>query len=286
MTILKIGSQGADVLTLQQHLQNLRYTISPDGDFGPNTQQAVIQFQTANGLPGDGVVGPETLAKIDALLAPPVSSIEGIDISHNNGPINWSTLPADDISFVYCKASQGATFKDPTLASNIVQLNQLQIFYGAYHFLTFQNATAAQQANNFLSCGIDFSKPGVLPPVLDVEWQVPATLNPYLLANKQGCIQLISDWLTTVAAQTGRTPIIYTNSVFWHDYLGNPPGFGQYPLWIAAYQNAQPTLPSGWTNYAFWQFSGNGTISSVSGVDRDRFNGSMAELQNLAQPAV
>ena len=33
---------------------------SPDGTFGQNTEQAVVAFQQANGLPVDGIVGPMT----------------------------------------------------------------------------------------------------------------------------------------------------------------------------------------------------------------------------------
>jgi peptidoglycan hydrolase-like protein with peptidoglycan-binding domain len=37
-----------------------RLHVAVDGNFGPGTKAAVIAFQTAHGLPGDGVVGTET----------------------------------------------------------------------------------------------------------------------------------------------------------------------------------------------------------------------------------
>jgi len=202
------------------------------------------------------------------------NSIKGIDISHFNRLVNWDEL-STEVSFVYCKASQGKSFKDPMFLNNFQHAEKAKILYGAYHFLTFQNATAQDQVKNFLDCGVDFSKPGLLPPVLDVEWQVPDTLNPYILNNRAACVQLVKNWLTGVTAETGRVPIIYTNRIFWQNFMGNPSGFENYPLWISAYQPTPPMLPPGWSEYTFWQYSGDG-------IDKDVFNGSMDELKKLA----
>ncbi|TKC10502.1 hypothetical protein FA048_09975 [Pedobacter polaris] len=284
MAILQLNSKGDDVKLLQQQLSSLGYPLTVDGIFGVNTLNVVKQFQVDHQLPSDGMVGPNTQNTINALLDndSPTNIIRGIDISHNNGTINWATL-ASEVNFVYCKASQGGGFKDNMFQFNSSKLSGLGILHGAYHFLNFQGATAQQQIDNFLNCGVDFSKPGLLPPVLDVEWQVPDTLNPYILQNREACVQLIKDWLTGVALETRRTPMIYTNRVFWHDFLGNPTGFENYPLWIAAYQSAPPLLPPGWNKYTFWQNSGTGNINSVSGqVDKDIFNGTLDDLKKLA----
>lgn len=280
MPTLKFGSKGAEVQALQQQLHDAGYQIDVDGDFGHDTEKVVIKFQKDYHLTTDGIAGPNVKNKLLEALTP--VTIEGVDISHHNGTINWQKLKTE-AGFVYCKATQGAHFKDPLFNTYYNAATHAGLPRGAYHFLTFQNATAAEQVANFLSCGVNFMAPATLPPVLDVEWQVPETLNPYIVAHRAECVQLVKDWLTRVQTQTGRKPMIYTNKVFWHDYLGNPPGFGDYPLWIAAYQSAQPTLPPGWTAAAIWQYTGNGKIAGVSGdVNRDRFYGTQADFKHLA----
>lgn len=57
--LLKIGSKGSDVETLQEKLG-----IPPDGIFGPNTEEKVKEWQTNNGLLSDGIVGDKTWTKL------------------------------------------------------------------------------------------------------------------------------------------------------------------------------------------------------------------------------
>lgn len=61
MQILRDGSQGADVTTLQTLLQQHGFPPGViDGNFGPGTEAAVIAFQKSEGLTPDGVVGAST----------------------------------------------------------------------------------------------------------------------------------------------------------------------------------------------------------------------------------
>ena len=65
---LQRGFTGSDaVRAVQKRLKELGYYKgSADGDFGPATEQAVKDFQKANGLTADGKVGEKTLAKMNA----------------------------------------------------------------------------------------------------------------------------------------------------------------------------------------------------------------------------
>ncbi len=65
-SVLRQGSRGADVITLQYLLNSIAEfypgipDISQDGVFGSGTRQAVIAFQRLNGLTADGIVGADT----------------------------------------------------------------------------------------------------------------------------------------------------------------------------------------------------------------------------------
>jgi len=61
-SLLREGSRGEEVSTLQRELKNRGYFTYPNitGYFGPITRDAVIRFQRDNGLLVDGIVGPQT----------------------------------------------------------------------------------------------------------------------------------------------------------------------------------------------------------------------------------
>jgi N-acetylmuramoyl-L-alanine amidase len=82
--VLRLGSRGSAVKTLQQRLGGLHYfdVDTANGVFGQNTYHAVIAFQKVQGLTRDGVVGPATWAKLAKPYVPapryrlPTASLE------------------------------------------------------------------------------------------------------------------------------------------------------------------------------------------------------------------
>jgi zinc D-Ala-D-Ala carboxypeptidase len=70
---LQEGSSGSDVKELQIRIAGWaadsasKTYVAVDGQFGPATKAAVQRFQRAYGLTADGIVGPATQAKLNAL---------------------------------------------------------------------------------------------------------------------------------------------------------------------------------------------------------------------------
>lgn len=70
--LLKRGRRGDDVQALQEALIKLGYSVGSygaDGDFGADTESAIIKFQKDNGLDDDGEAGPLTITKINEKLS-------------------------------------------------------------------------------------------------------------------------------------------------------------------------------------------------------------------------
>jgi len=86
MSTLRRGDEGPLVVKLQEKLG-----VDAIGKFGPKTEAALIAWQKANGLQGDGIAGPFTLAKlgIEALPqtapTPIVPSAPAVPIFDNSG---------------------------------------------------------------------------------------------------------------------------------------------------------------------------------------------------------
>lgn len=192
--------------------------------------------------------------------------LQGIDVSHFQGNVNWQSVKSAGQAFAFAKATQGTTYTDPMFSANWGSMGNAGVLRGAYHF--FQaSEDAAAQADYFLK--VVSLASGDLPPVIDVE----ITDGVSQEALQSGVLT----WLQTVQEKTGITPIIYTGPSFWNEYFSA--SFGSYPLWIAQYGVSSPTLPRGWSGWHFWQHSESGSVEGVSGsVDLNFFNGSLQQL--------
>jgi len=199
--------------------------------------------------------------------------IEGCDVSHFQGDIDWSAVASAPKYFVYIKATDGVTHTDERYAANYAGAGAAGILRGAYHFFR-HSLPGADQARYFLR--VASPRKGDLPPVLDVE-DPPANqaVNDYVAE--------AAAWLSVVAAAIGgEAPLIYCSPSFWSNVLGEPDQFAANPLWDAEYTTHDPTVPSPWSRFTFWQYTDSGAVPGISAkVDLDRFHGSMDDLNGL-----
>lgn len=118
---LQVGSTGADVSSLQSFLAS-DPAIYPQGTvsgyFGFLTKAAVSNFQSRNGLPAVGRVGPATLPVINAQMAgnvgnttkAPIISSARVDANRNSATVIWATNE-DARGVVYYSTSPLTTYE-------------------------------------------------------------------------------------------------------------------------------------------------------------------------------
>lgn len=70
------GDSGNAVKDLQKKLNEIGFTLSVDGSFGPATKEAVMVFQMRTSLERDGLFGPSTKAKLDEVIARDAQAIK------------------------------------------------------------------------------------------------------------------------------------------------------------------------------------------------------------------
>lgn len=202
----------------------------------------------------------------------------GIDISHYQISVDWTKVLAAGYQFAYFKATEGGDYVDPTFPTFWGGARRAGILRGAYHFFRPKTAVATQVDNFVRTVGSITS--GDLPPALDIE---DARL--WKGIDKKKAVAMILEWLTAVEARLGIRPIIYLSPSFAREVLEVDNRLAAYPLWIAHYNVASPTIPAPWTRHVIWQTSENGTVDGVGGnsVDLDTFNGTRAQLDDMTK---
>jgi lysozyme len=206
------------------------------------------------------------------------STVEGVDVSEFQGSIDWNAVHGSGRDFAITRVSDGTGHSDPTFAANWAGIKAAGMVRGVYQFFRASEDPTAQA--NLLVSAIGSLGPDDLAPVADVEVS-DGVSGATLVAN-------LATWVSVIKAKTGRTPIIYTAPGFW-DPLPSTGQFAGEVLWVANWQVSCPDTPTPWTGWTFWQYDDGTTTPNVpgisGGVDKDRFNGSLAQLQAIGGPA-
>jgi len=189
-----------------------------------------------------------------------------VDVSHNNGVMDWPKAKAEGVTHAYIKASDWSgrnPWKDPEFDRNWAEAKAVGIQRGAYHF--YRNyADPTEQAMSFLEVlGDDH---GELPAALDVEDDSPTDAND------------LWSWLLMVEEALQAAPVIYTAAWIWNKRLDGTAWASDYALWVANWTTADaPLIPNDWAanGYWLWQYDNRGDCKLYGGtaryIDLNRF---------------
>jgi lysozyme len=202
------------------------------------------------------------------------ATLEGVDVSHWEGTIDWSKVAASGRAFAIAKATEDINFADPQFQANWAGMKSAGLTRGAYHF--FRPASdGAAQADWFLDKVGAFNT-GDLPPILD--WEATDSVAATTAQ------QRVSDFVGRIKDRTGLTTMVYTSARFLGT-VGNPTQFQMLPLWDAHWNVTCPNIPDAWQRWTMWQYSSTAAVPGITGnVDVNRFNGSAEDLKTLTVP--
>lgn len=114
-----VGDVGPRIVQLQERLIELSYDPGPaNGTFGPETREAVADFQACQGLGTDGVVGPATQAALDD-PKPCVETGTSTDAGGGGGGGTGPLVPEVDGQVVYLTFDDGP---HPTYTPQVLDL--------------------------------------------------------------------------------------------------------------------------------------------------------------------
>lgn len=211
-----------------------------------------------------------------------MSSAQGKDFSNWNGALTKSSFSG--LSFAFFKASESTNFIDSQFARSWALGKQVGIHRGAYHFF-HPSVDPVAQAKFFVN---EVTKNGLEPGdmlVADVEVtsgffkiMLGLTTGPTMHKNnlplKATKLSLVDasakKFLDTVASLVPKeNPVLVYSNLSVGSQLRSCTG---YPLWIAYPSSTAPKDVFPWSKWTFWQWG-------MTGIDRDAFNGTSADLQ-------
>lgn len=207
-------------------------------------------------------------------------SIKGIDVASfqhpNNDPIDFGKVKEAGFDFVFIKATEGVGYVNPYFARDVADARKAGLAVGAYSFLR-ANVDAVSAANKFnetvkgvpldLPLGLDFE-------TLDGE---PSWLAHHRL-----------DQFRTVLRQDGHRTLTYSYPGFLKAHVPATCKFcGSDPLWLAAYEAAEPAAPKPWSGVTIWQKYNREQVAGIAdATDGDLFVGKNFDVfAGKARPA-
>lgn len=191
--------------------------------------------------------------------------IEGIDVSHWEGDIDFQEVKRAGIRFVYMKASEGVSYIDPDFERNYREARKARLKIGFYHYVTAGSEEEARaQARHFAD--VIWGKVYHGCPVMDFE--------SFDSLTKDQINDISTAFLQELREVTGKRVAIYSDANNATNTFDER--LAVYPLWIADYGVARPDMRNHWKRWAGWQYTDAGRVEGIRGrVDRDYFTEEM-----------
>ena len=202
-----------------------------------------------------------------------VTMFKGIDVSHWQGKVDWQKVAADEIDFVFIKATEGNSYSRLAyFEENAPKALAAGLKVGAYHYAKFSTVEEAEkEAAYFVSSIKEY--PVNYPAVLDLEENKGNAPKAVLTEAALAFLKAVDG--------AGYISMLYTSKYFLENSLEESQ-LKEYPLWIARYNSSLGR------NADIWQYSDSGKVNGITGkVDMNtayREFGSGEKVEKMSLP--
>ncbi len=183
---------------------------------------------------------------------------QGIDVSQEQGLIDWKAARSAGVDFAYIRASQGADKRDERFAMNWTESAAADIKRGAYHVYSLCKS-GKDQATNFIA--LVPREAEALPHALDLEFDEACPARP----PRQDLITELATFIRMAEAHSERPMILYMTREFEDQYRISEAI--DRPLWLRR-AGLEPAY--GGRPWVMWQANPRRHVDGIEGsVDWD-----------------
>ena len=187
----------------------------------------------------------------------------GIDVSENQGDIDWQAVAEDGIDFAmirlgYRGATEGQLFVDEMFAQNLEEAQAADVDCGVYFFSQAISKKEAIEEADFILKKLD----GAMleyPIALDFEEAVPGVLFPRGAGQDKDKMSAIADAFCARIEQAGYHAMVYGN--YYDLDLYHYSCLETKEIWWAEYDVERPN-PN--LDITMWQYASEGWVDGVS----------------------
>ena len=183
---------------------------------------------------------------------------QGIDVSQEQGAIDWKAARAAGVDFAYIRASQGSDMRDENFAANWSESAAADMKRGAYHVFNLCKP-GREQATNFIA--LVPREAEALPHALDLEFEGNCAARP----PRESVLKELSTFIQMTEAHSEKPMILYITREFDDAYrIGEAI---DRPLWLRR-GGLEPAY--GGRPWVMWQANPKRHVDGIEGdVDWD-----------------
>ena len=189
----------------------------------------------------------------------------GIDVSENQGSIDWEAVHADGIEFAmirlgYRGATEGDLYEDVLFAENLENAHRAGVDCGVYFFSQAVNAKEARAEADFVIKQLDGAKLEY-PVAFDFESTVAGVEYPRTAGLGKDQMTQIVDAFCKRIRKAGYQPMVYGNyydlNLYHYDWLKDQ------SIWWAEYDVWEPNPH---LDISIWQYANDGWVDGISTI--------------------